>query len=69
MNIIKAFASGKPVRRKGKTFSYDSSDGYSYYPTTHIHPDTFIDPQFLLSVVHLTEQDILANDWQVKKDE
>lgn len=67
MTIIEAFKTGKPLTRKNRVFSYESTYTNISMPTTHIIPGTFIDPWFLLSTVDLSIEDILAKDWVVKK--
>lgn len=66
MNIIEAFKTGKPVRRKKKAFNYQSQDFLSD-TITYIMPDAWIDPKFFLQVIRLKEEDILAKDWEVKR--
>lgn len=66
MNIIEALKTELPLRRKGKNFHYINHYGYSS-SSVFISSKTWISPEFLLTVIHLTKDDILATDWQVKK--
>ena len=63
MTLRKAIKTGLPIRRKGKkswSIKWDP-----FLPASIIHG--WVDPEFFLSVVHLTIEDVLAKDWQVKK--
>lgn len=56
MTIQEAFATNKPIARKNKASHRGSNkDGY-------------VDPNYLLTVIHLTVEDILATDWEVEEE-
>lgn len=70
MNIVDAFKSGLPVRRKTKntwvgTPSIDYNLGTTYYNTMN---NRFIDPEFLISSMRIDIDDIVADDWEVKHE-
>jgi len=66
MNLIDAIKSGKPIRRRYRQFSYTTGSYIS--GTTHIHPEAWLDPTWFLSTVHLTADDITADDWETKQE-
>lgn len=66
MTIIEALKTGRPLRRRTKSFSYNSGIG-PFLTTTYMNPKNFIDPIFLLDAVKLTKADLIANDWVVMK--
>lgn len=67
MNLIDAIKSGLPLRRPNKSFSYINPMSYfALRNKTMIAPGTWIDPDFFLSQYHLTKEDVLANDWEIK---
>jgi hypothetical protein len=66
VTIVEAIKSGKPLRRRNKTFSYVSGSGMGGY-RTYITPGTPMAPEYLLEVIKLTKEDILADDWEVEE--
>lgn len=66
MTIIEAIKSGKPLRRRNKTFSYVSGSGMGEY-RTYIAPGTPMSPEYLLEVIKLSKEDVLADDWEVEE--
>lgn len=68
MTFIEAIKTGQPLTRRNKswTFATYMMMGMSKVYTT-ITPGTFINPNFFLEVVKLTQKDILADDWIVQE--
>lgn len=63
MTLHKALKTGKPIRLKGHTFSYDIQGVY----LTHINPDSWLDPEWFLFIAHLTVEDIISKEWEEKE--
>jgi hypothetical protein len=66
MTIIQAFKKNKPIRLKGRSFSTKNNNDMWYTQSMQINPITFIDPEYLLSCVYLTKEDILSKEWEVQ---
>lgn len=67
MTFSDAIKSGLPLTRKDKTWCYiNYMSFFALSNPTYIYPNTFIDPDFFLSQIKLTKEDIIANDWIVK---
>ena len=65
MNFIEALKTGLVVKYP-RTLSY--KDHYLNV-TSHIAPNCWIDPVWLLSLNCLSKEDLLAEDWEVQKEE
>jgi hypothetical protein len=66
MTIIEAIMSGKPIKRAGKEWWHAKSCNHE--PGAHgTSMRGFFDPGFFLSVINLTKEDILADDWEVEE--
>lgn len=61
MNIIEAIKSGKLMRRKSRTF------GYNYVEVIN-HYDRGVVFKYGNNTMPLLVSDILANDWEIKKE-
>lgn len=56
MTIQEAFKSGRPIARKNSARHRGS------------HGTGFVDPEFLLTVLHITKEDIIADDWEIQEE-
>ena len=65
MTLIEALALNRPIRLPGVVFYL------SRYPQTSfcMTAESWKDPEWFLSVVHLTKEDILSTDWEVKPED
>lgn len=62
MTLFEALKKGGPIKKQ-TTLAYENhSLGYSVL-TTYLTPNSWICPEFLLSVMHFTKEDLLADDW------
>lgn len=65
MTLAAALKTGKAVRIK-KAISCGIYSGYCG-ATSWIMPNTWIDPEYLLSVATLTKDLIVSNKWETRK--
>jgi hypothetical protein len=66
MTLRKALKTGKPIRLPGRTWCISNKDPYTS-SFSYVSPHTWLDPEWFLSVTHLTVVDILSKNWEVKK--
>lgn len=64
MTLIEALKTNKPIRLSNKSFSYYNSWTMN---TTYIMSETWLDPEWFLSIVNLSKEDILSEEWEIKK--
>jgi hypothetical protein len=64
MTLFQALKKNKPIRLKGRTWNVP--DTWRGIPPSLILSTAFIEPEWFLSVIHLTKEDILSKDWEIK---
>lgn len=69
MTLINALKANKPIRLPGRVFNSNSYNGiFGFDNNISYTSDSWKDPEWLLSVVNFTKEDLLSDKWEVKED-
>lgn len=64
MTLFAALRKNKPIRLKNRAFIIRSA--YNENLISRIYPKTWLDPEWFLSTIHLSKEDLLSKNWEIK---